>query len=477
MSLYVLEVQRLIPKVCHGFVQICSSLLQVSNSKDILMKNRVIKLIQKIIFSAAPTIFWIIYSMKRFLKGRKNIGFLSEEFFSKDFISKRFSDIGGFGMTATVLSSYYHSSRRRKYEATALLTRSLPPAMGWNNQFNGSSVISIPNVSVGNGYTRNFIKYALQANRNFNFLLSIDMYPWYEYTLQAAPHMPLVIWLRDPKGEAELKKIGTVACEITANNMKTVEELKGFARDERAYFKKVHELGRFLKRPIVFATNAKFLVPRAKRLYGLKELDPVFLPNPIHYPDYSKGEKTAKPSVCMLSRLDPVKRPWLYFELAKRFPGVDFIVCGHSGYPHIINPMLEKYKPLENLKFLGLVEGKQKSDVLSKSWVLVNTSIHEGLPCSFLEASAYGTPIISSVNPEDLVSKFGIYTGEDFGDGDETVLKRFQDGLDKLLSDKRALIEKGFEARRYIEKIYTFEGFEKGIREILDSRFKPNFVL
>jgi glycosyltransferase involved in cell wall biosynthesis len=185
-----------------------------------------------------------------------------------------------------------------------------------------------------------------------------------------------------------------------------------------------------------------------------------------------------KPTVCLLGRLDPIKRPWIFFELAKKFKNVDFLVCGRSSYPKVMNPIIEQYQSVENLKFLGLVEGENKADILSKSWVIVNTSIHEGLPCSFEESFAYGTPIISSVNPDDLVSKFGFYTGENVGYGtDEPTMKRFQEGLDKLLSDKKELERLGLEAREYIEKIYNFDVFEKSLRNILSDRFKINYAL
>ena len=35
--------------------------------------------------------------------------------------------------------------------------------------------------------------------------------------------------------------------------------------------------------------------------------------------------------------------------------------------------------------------------LLSDTWVFVSTAVREGLPLTFLEAAAYGCPIVSSV--------------------------------------------------------------------------------
>ncbi|MFC1510453.1 glycosyltransferase family 4 protein [Candidatus Omnitrophota bacterium] len=426
--------------------------------------------------TAIPAFFGTIFSIRRLFSKKGDFGFISEEFFSKDFVGKGICDIGGFGVTAKVISGYYNKDKSKDIHASIILLKELPVDMGWHNDFDGSTVYSIPHVDAG--YSRNFLRYSYSTNRNLRFLISIDMFSYYEYPLNAMPNMPLIIWIRDPKGEVELSKIGTIECEITANDMDHPEELCSYAREEREFFRKVHDKSRLFQRSIIFAFNAKYLIPRAKRLYGLTEINPVFLPNPIYYPDYSKIKKSVKPTVCLLGRIDPVKRPWIFFELAKRFKDVDFLVCGQPSYPEIMNPIIEKYKSVENLKFVGVVDGEQKADMLSKLWVLVNTSIHEGLPCTFLEAFAYGTPVLSSVNPDDLVSQFGIYTGDNPGDGlDDKTLGEFQVGLETLLSDKAKLKKLGDEAREHVEKIYNFENFEKRLKDIVSNGFKKNYSL
>ena len=46
-----------------------------------------------------------------------------------------------------------------------------------------------------------------------------------------------------------------------------------------------------------------------------------------------------------------------------------------------------------NVKLLGHLDGEQKFQFLSSAWVLVNTSIHEALATSFLDALVCETPL------------------------------------------------------------------------------------
>lgn len=445
------------------------------------MRNIFLKIksiIGQLLLSSALAFLWLILSGKRRFSVKKRFGLLSEEFFAKNFLDDKLCDIGGFAVTAQVISQYYSDKQNRDFEITALFNRTLDKQGGWRSEINGSTVFTIPDLK--QGYIKGLLAYSFQTQKIFDFLLSIDLYPGYEFSLKAMPHTPLLIWLRDPQGAVELRRIGTVGLEMRAKEKSTMDDFITFAEEKRDFFLKVFKQSKTAKRPVIFATNAQYLAPRAQRLYNLKELNPYFLPNPIHYPPIGRIQKSQQPTVCLLGRLDPVKRPWIYFELARKFKNVEFLVCGQPSYPNlgIMNPIIDQYRSVENLKFLGLVEGENKANILSRSWLLVNTSIHEGLPCSFLESFAYGTPIVSSVNPDDWVSKFGFYTGENTGDGtDEHTMKKFQEGLDKFLSDKKEMERVGLEARGHIEKIYNFDVFEINLKNILADQFKPNYTL
>ncbi len=57
---------------------------------------------------------------------------------------------------------------------------------------------------------------------------------------------------------------------------------------------------------------------------------------------------------------------------------------------------------MPNLRLTGFVTEEEKSRILASSWALMNTSVREALPVSFLEALAHKTPIISGEDPDGL---------------------------------------------------------------------------
>lgn len=83
---------------------------------------------------------------------------------------------------------------------------------------------------------------------------------------------------------------------------------------------------------------------------------------------------------------------------------------------------------------MGHVSGKEKEKLLKECKVLVNTSIHEAIPVSFLEAISYGEKIVSCQNPDDITKNNGYYTGEILGDGYESVDK-FKCGIEKCIAE------------------------------------------
>lgn len=105
--------------------------------------------------------------------------------------------------------------------------------------------------------------------------------------------------------------------------------------------------------------------------------------------------------------------------------------------------------------------------------ILVNTSIHEALPISFLEALSYGTLIVSNQNPENLTSKFGVYIGQVLGDGFDSIGKYAQ-GIKYLIENDNIRLQLAEQAVQYIKEIHSISRFTKDMREVLFSAAKKD---
>lgn len=184
--------------------------------------------------------------------------------------------------------------------------------------------------------------------------------------------------------------------------------------------------------------QAKYISEKAMRLYRLTER-PGFLANPVQMTD-SKITKAPQPTVCFLGRWDAIKRPELFLDLAQRFPDVRFVAMGASTIDRERDAALRKRcSELENVEAPGWVDAAERSRILTRSWILVNTSTKECLPVSYLEACAYKCAILSHRNADDYASEYGYWAQK----GD---IEDFSCGLAYLLDGQRwrDLGEKGF---------------------------------
>lgn len=148
-----------------------------------------------------------------------------------------------------------------------------------------------------------------------------------------------------------------------------------------------------------------------------------YLPNPIDVDNDFQIDNICKENkIIFLGRIESVKRGWLFCEIAKKMPEYKFYVLGDTFREKKKNiEIIDKYKKLKNIEFVGHVEGEEKIGYLKSAKILINTSIHEALPVSFLEALSYGTLLVSNRNPEGLTEKFGKWVGDVYGDGFDKV--------------------------------------------------------
>jgi glycosyltransferase involved in cell wall biosynthesis len=177
-------------------------------------------------------------------------------------------------------------------------------------------------------------------------------------------------------------------------------------------------IGHAVRRADALFSIARYLIPKITRMYGL-QTGPTFLPTPIAIPE--RVDKASEPTVCYLARLDRRKRPELFLNLARQFPDVRFIAFGASRDSAYDRALHAAYGHLPNLEMTGFVDQFQSgrhSEILGKSWVMVNTATREALPNAFLEAAAHRCAILAGLDPDGFASRFGYHAAEeDFARG------------------------------------------------------------
>ncbi|HEX8146491.1 MAG TPA: glycosyltransferase family 4 protein [Pyrinomonadaceae bacterium] len=373
---------------------------------------------------------------------RIKVGIVANEFFGREV-----GGFGGFGWAARQVARLFNGQPAHGFEAV-FLNRTLPPSAG------GGRAHDTPLITREGGRLSDIR--GVRAERP-DLLLTIDYRPGYRFFAGALARTPVVVWVRDPRPPEDVRKTNTLVIP-GAGGART----QGISEIDCTSLGKIVRASRLVARPVLFATPAPHLAEKVPATYGVTPPEVSFLPNPV---DLYAGEvsKSGRPLVVFLGRLDPIKRPWLFAELARRFPEVEFLFMGHSHFEGEGAWRPEGLPP--NVRLLGHVEGAEKMRLLSSAWALVNTSIHEALAVSFLEALSCETPVVSCQNPGDLVSRFGAYVGRWDGDGLAS-LPPFAEALGRLLRDDATRTRLGRDGRAWVEETHGPERFLDAFRSL-----------
>ncbi len=291
--------------------------------------------------------------------------------------------------------------------------------------------------------------------KKYDAYLSIELVSTFALRLVPAHMRKLLLWIQDPRPTTDWDEINTV------------QIFKEFNYWNPEIYNFVHKL--YQQGQVRFITQAPYLVPKARTLYELPDsVDAPWVPNPVEVDEsFSFDLQRKENMIIYLGRLESVKRGWLFCEIARRLPQYQFYVLGKYHRDSLRNKeLMQQYETIPNLHFVGHVEGKEKEQYLKRARLIINTSIHEALPVSFLEALAYGTCIVSNQNPEGLAKRFGAWTGQILGDGFDKV-ECFLSPIQELMENDDLYAAKAQQGMAYIRNHHRIEPCMKLLRNAL----------
>jgi glycosyltransferase involved in cell wall biosynthesis len=202
-------------------------------------------------------------------------------------------------------------------------------------------------------------------------------------------------------------------------------------------------------------------------------LDSVSLPMPCPGPTEKEyvqpaHSRSGKIRVLWVGRICRVKRLDLLLEVAEIVPDVMFEIAGApDDEPEYIQRILAKAKQLPNVVFHGRVERERMGELYQKASLLCCTSVYEGFPNTFLEAWSYGLPIVSSIDPDGLISTHNMGIAADGISSLVTSINTLMNSPDRwgIMSQN---------ARRYYQKNHAVEEamkkFENLFIEVLNGK-------
>jgi glycosyltransferase involved in cell wall biosynthesis len=130
------------------------------------------------------------------------------------------------------------------------------------------------------------------------------------------------------------------------------------------------------------------------------------------WPDLDHGGEPSDPDeapdrILWVGRLSAEKRPDWVIRLATDLPECRFDVVGQSNVDSRYGRMLEaRLRALPNVRWHGYVAHARMRTLYRQCRLLLCTSESEGFPNVFLEAWSCARPVLTSVDPDDVVATF-----------------------------------------------------------------------
>lgn len=220
------------------------------------------------------------------------------------------------------------------------------------------------------------------------------------------------------------------------------------------------------------AVKGKSRVPRHARLpaqYGLRHADVVIaqtreqqaLMRDLHGRDCpvipniwvatpAGEEKASPPEVLWAARYLPLKRPEWALEVARRLPDIRFRLAGGAaeGHEDLLDRTREAAKDLPNVEVMGFVPFVEMDKLYARASALLCTSTIEGFPNTFLQAWNHRTPVVSTIDPDHVLTENGI--GVACKDVDELAA-----GIRRVCGPEGRVM--GARAREYLERVHSVE--------------------
>lgn len=185
-----------------------------------------------------------------------------------------------------------------------------------------------------------------------------------------------------------------------------------------------------------------------------------YLKNPSRYAKYVDIPLT---DVVWVANLRRLKRAEWMVNAAKALPQFDFtIVGGATGQePEYYDEIERLASGIDNLHFLGKKSFAETNAIVSQSRLLCCTSTFEGFPNTFLQAWANNIPVVSTVNPSNVI------TDNNLGAVVETE-DAFQAALQSILSNTEEYNRKCMAVKDYFERHHSPEVNYQKLVEYID---------
>ena len=174
--------------------------------------------------------------------------------------------------------------------------------------------------------------------------------------------------------------------------------------------------------------------------------------------------------ILWVARLVELKQPEKFLEMAQSFPDLKFLMIAGQGTD-------EKYfwqickdgEKISNLEMVPKVSPHEVEKYFAHSKLLINTSVYEGFPDTFVKAFKFSMPVLSlNVDPDNILSN------ENIGFCAKGDMEELKGHLRFVVSDSELYLKMSKNAYEYVKKNHDVGVIISKYEEIFTSLFEDN---
>ncbi len=198
--------------------------------------------------------------------------------------------------------------------------------------------------------------------------------------------------------------------------------------------------------------------------YGL---DSVLIPSCYELPESSRA-RADQDLVLWVATVHDYKRPEMFLDMAKRLPHRRFVMIGGSSTrgtrlkPGYFERIRDEAAKLPNVDFRGFLPLAEVEPWFDRARVLVNTSVYEGMPNTFMQAWARGVPTLATVDVGALLNERSVYP----------VFSTAEEGsaeIERLFAEDLHWARVSARCRDYFDRCHSSAGVLKRYEEVFQS--------
>lgn len=165
-------------------------------------------------------------------------------------------------------------------------------------------------------------------------------------------------------------------------------------------------------------------------------------------------------SILWIANIKPQKQPELFIRLARHFRAQRHLRFVMIGSPPATwrswHEMAADIAELPNLEYLGAQSQEAVNSMLARGHILVNTSLYEGFPNTFIQAWQRRVPVVSlAVDPETSLTNGGC--GYCAGNNFEELTRRVLE----LANNATLRADIGIRAESYAREVYSIGNVDR----------------